>query len=306
MAAMRGPAFINTFGERMASAHEVRGNAPDRVDMREALWPVEDVGELLASAASAVTAALEYHCNRLGRQPTNLSTLFVHYNARLASGHHGANRGTTMESTLKAVVEHGACSEASWPFDSSKFALKPPQAAYDEARAFAGVRYGNPSEPLEALALRYPVPAVVRVPHAALKEAGRTGALPAVTADDAHRNGMEHALLLVGYDKTRRTFLARNCWGAQWGDGGHCTIGFDTLAAIAPAGAPRLWFISSPNAAAAEAAASVSSSAPGGASHTSDLAARMRDEIRGSLQRDIEDATRRIRESLRRPGGGNS
>ncbi|MCC7043342.1 MAG: hypothetical protein IT183_05745 [Acidobacteria bacterium] len=275
--------------------------------MREVLWPVEDVGQLLASAASAVTAALEYHCNRMGRQPTNLSTLFVHYNARRASGHHGANHGTTMEATLKAVVDHGSCSEESWPLDPSKFALQPPPALYEQARAFAGVTYSNPADPLEALALRYPVPAVVRVPHVALKEAGRSGALPPVTTDDAHRNGMEHGLLLVGYDKNRRTFLARNCWGTQWGDGGHCTIGFDTMAAIAPAGSPRLWFISSPKSATADAGTSgVSRPEAVGTGQVSDLAARMRDEIRGGLQRDIEDATRRIRESLRGPGGGNS
>lgn len=273
--------------------------------MRDALWPVEDVGQLLASAASAITAALEYHCNRMGREPTNLSTLFVYYNARRAGGHHGTNRGTTMETTLKAVADHGACTEASWPFDPAKFSLQPPQAAYDQAKAFAGVSHGTPVDPVEALALRYPVPAVLRVPQAALQEAGRSGALPAVTADEAQRNGMEHALVLVGYDKARRTFLARNCWGAKWGDAGHCTIGFDSMTAIAPAGAPRLWFISSPKAATAE--ASVSTVGPAAsADQLSDLAARMRDEIRGGLQRDIEDATRRIRESLRRPGGGNA
>lgn len=290
----------------MAPGYEVRGNAPDRVDMRDALWPVEDVGQLPASAASAVTAALEYHCNRMGRQPTNLSTLFVHYNARLAAGHHGANRGTTMEATLKAVVNHGACTEASWPFDAAKFSLQPSPAAYEQARVFAGVAHGNPADPIAALALRYPVPVVVRVPQAALQAAGRSGALPSVTADEAQRNGMEHALLLVGYDKARRTFLARNCWGTQWGDGGHCTIGFDSMAAIAPPGSTRLWFISSPNARAAETGAASAGQAAGGGEQLSDLAARMRDEIRGGLQRDVEDATRRIRESLRRPGGGNS
>lgn len=275
--------------------------------MREVLWPVEDVGELLASAASAVTAALEYHCNRIGRQPTNLSTLFVHYNARLTSGQHGANRGTTMEATLKAVEDHGACSEASWPFDPSKFSLQPPPALYEQARDFAGVRHGHPADPLEALALRYPVPAVVRAPYAALQEAGRSGALPAVTAEDAQRKGMEHALLLVGYDKARRTFLARNCWGTAWGEGGHCTIGFDTMAAIAPAGPPRLWFIASQKAATSEVRTpGVGTSTARATGHGSDLAARMRDEIRGGLQRDIDDVTRRIRESLRRPGGGNS
>lgn len=289
----------------MAPAYEVRGNAPDRVDMRDVLWPVEDVGQLLASAASAVTAALEYHCNRIGHKPTNLSTLFVHYNARLASGHHGANRGTTMDATLKAVVDHGACSEASWPFDPSKFSLQPPPAAYEQAKVFAGVRHGNPADPIEALALRYPVPAVVRVPRAALQEAARSGALPAVSADDAQRNGMEHALLLVGYDKAQRTFLARNCWGTQWGDRGHCTIGFDAMAAIAPPGSSRLWFISSPMATTAGTSASTASPVAGG-DRLSDLAARMRDDIRGGLQRDIDDATRRIRESLRRPGGGHS
>jgi hypothetical protein len=246
----------------------------------------------------------------MGRQPTNLSTLFVYYNARSASGNHGANRGTSMEATLKAVVDHGACSESTWVFDPAKFSLQPPASAYEEAKSFAGISYGNPADPMEALALRYPVAAVVRGPHAALLEAGRTGVLPAVSPDDAQRHGMEHAVLLVGYDKIRRTFLARNCWGKGWGDGGHCTIGFESMAAVTPSGAPRLWFISTARTAGSDAAHTPArdsfAPASAGSGHPPDLAARLREEIRGGLQRDVDDVTRRIRDSFRRPGGGNS
>jgi hypothetical protein len=38
-----------------------------------------------------------------------------------------------------------------------------------------------------------------------------------------------HSVLLVGYDDSRGAFLARNSWGTDWGNGGHCWIAYETL-----------------------------------------------------------------------------
>ncbi len=296
----------------MTPSHDDRETGPERVDMRDVLWPVEDVGRITASAASAAVTALEYHCNRLGEPPTNLSSMFVHYNARVAAGQEQANVGTTMEAVMRAIAAHGACPEGTWPFDPATLAVRPPVQAYDEARRFATVHYSNPADPLEALAMRYPVPFVARVPERCLREAGRTGVMPAPTPDECQRadGQVNHAMVLVGYDKAAKTFVARNCWGAQWGDQGHCTLPFDVLHVIAPSGTQRLWVIT-----AAEgrkgaeqpldqvrSAAGTPAPAPA-PPRLSDLAARMREEIRGDVQRDLADATRRIREMVDRGAG---
>jgi hypothetical protein len=286
----------------MAPSSDVRGATPDKVDMRDTLWPVEHVGEMAASAASAAAVALEYHCNRMGEEPTNLSSMFIHYNARLLTGGETANAGTTMEAVMKAITTHGACREVSWPLDPTRLAVAPPAHVYQEAAKFAAVRYSNPADAVEALALRYPVPVVVRLPGRSLREAGRTGVVPAPTSSELQTadGQINHALVLVGYDRTAKTFTARNCWGTAWGDQGHCAIPFDVMNVIAPYGTQRFWIITT---AAAITGDDLSASSTPQPERLAGLAARMRQEIRGDLHRDIAEATKRIRDMVGRPSG---
>lgn len=304
-------------------APDVHDTTPDKVDMREALWPVEDLGDILGASASAALVALEYHCNRMGVPPTNLSTMFVHYNARLLSGKENENVGTSLDAAMKAITTYGACPEASWPFDPAKFAVKPPAHVYEEAKRFAAVRTAHPASTIQALSAKYPVPFVATLPLRYLGLAGRSGTMPTPTEDEMRGEGLTyHPLVVVGYDKTAKTFLVRNCWGKEWGTEGHCTISFDVMDMICK-GPGRRWFISKPEttvapqdsdfipAAASErlSAAEITPSAdpPGPAARPerlSNLAARLRDEMRGDLQRDLADASRRVRDMLSQPPGG--
>jgi hypothetical protein len=287
-------------------SYDAPSNTPDSVDMRSALWPAEDIGRLLASAASAVVTALEYHCNRIGEQPTNLSTLFVHYNARLAAGQEHANAGTTLEAAVKAVQTYGACRDATWPIDAAALTVKPPAHAYEEARKFAAIDYSSPADMFEALAMKYPIPFVASLPERCLTEAGKTGVLPAPTAEEMQRQSyMHHALVLVGYDKARKTVLARNCWGNTWGVDGHCNIALDTMKIIAPTNNPLLIITAKSVAAVVDQGPAAGYRAmadpvPAPPQRLSDMAAKMREEIRSDVQKEIADATKRIRDMMPR------
>jgi BMFP domain-containing protein YqiC len=274
-------------------------NVPDSVDMRSALWPAEDVGQLVAAAASAVVTALEYHCNRIGEQPTNLSTMFVHYNARLAAGQENANAGTTLEAAMKAVQAYGACRDATWPIDTSKLAVKPPPHAYEEARKFAAIDYSSPADMFEALAMKYPIAFVASLPRRCMAEAGKTGILPPPTAEEIQRQSyMHHAMVLVGYDKANGTVLARNCWGKSWGVEGHCNIAVDTMKIIAPAN-NRLLIITAKSVAAVTEGPSADAP-PAPPQRLADMAAKLREEIRGDVQKEIAEASKRIRDMMPR------
>jgi hypothetical protein len=296
----------------MGPVDGVRDNTPENVDMRKFLWPVESLGEIVASAASAAVTALEYHCNRIGVEPTDLSSMFVHYNARLLSGQEGLNAGTTVEAALKAIALHGACREASWPFDPAKIAIKPPAQAYEEAKKFAGIQYYGPTDIVESLALNYPVAFVAKLPFRCLREAGQTGVMPAPTSEERQNDKelVNHAMVAVGYDKVAKTFVARNCFGKEWGDQGYCTISFEIMKVIVPNVTGRLWVIAKPAGATdvtmptgAEPIAETTASAAQ-PERLADLAAKMRQEIRSDLQRDIADASKRIQDMMRRNPGG--
>ena len=231
---------------RMAPPTDIRTTAvPDKIDLREYLWPVENIGNTFASCAAAAATALEYHSNRIGEPPTNLSRLFIHYNARRLSGDQDKDTGTTMDAAMKAIAEHGACPEATWPFDPAQLTKAPPAQAYQEAKKFAGVRCLHPTDFVEAVGLTYPVPFIARIPSRCLNEAGRTQVLPPLTAEE-QQHIKEHpgyALVIVGYDKADKTYLVRNCWGDRWGDRGHCRIPFDLFHSLVPPGSNNAWFV---------------------------------------------------------------
>lgn len=278
---------------------------PDRVDLRQYLWPVENLGDVFGSAASAATTALEYHCNRMGEEPTDLSTMFVYYNARLLDGDENTHKGTTMQAVMKAISTYGACREATWPFDGAAFSVRPSPEAYAEAKKFAVQGY-HPDDACEALAAHYPVPFAARMPQRCLDEAGRTGVFPPLTAEERTQSNAHsgHAMVLVGYDKTARTFTARNCWGEAWGDKGHCAIAFDTLTSLIPRSVGYLWIIipANTNAGTKDVGQAPPAAAPP-ASQPDTLAAlseSMRQDIRSSLQRDLAESAQRIKDMLKR------
>jgi C1A family cysteine protease len=56
----------------------------------------------------------------------------------------------------------------------------------------------------------------------------RTGIMPHPnTARERLLGG--HAVLLVGYDKTRQVYIARNSWGSGWGDKGYFYMPFSVI-----------------------------------------------------------------------------
>lgn len=40
--------------------------------------------------------------------------------------------------------------------------------------------------------------------------------------------GINHAVVLIGWDDSKRAFLLRNSWGTNWGDGGYCWLSYDS------------------------------------------------------------------------------
>jgi hypothetical protein len=284
---------------------------PEKLDLRQWLWPVENVGTLAACTASAAATALEYHCYRMKEPPTNLSTLFIHYNALRLNGQQNTNSGATMEAVMKAITTYGACAESTWPLNAAQATAAPSAQAYAEAKKFATVVTAHANDVLEAVGLGYPSPFVARIPMRCLTEAGRTGVFPALTAEELQRNGDHpaHAMVAVAYDKADRTFVLRNCFGEQWGDRGHCRISFDAFYSLVPKGSTSNWFIGTVAATSAAEPATVftprADPAPAPQPETlASLTAKMKADIRGDLQRDLLDATRRVRDLVTPPAPG--
>ena len=68
-----------------------------------------------------------------------------------------------------------------------------------------------------------------------------SGIVPMPSANDAPLGG--HAVLCVGYDDAKQSFLVRNSWGADWGQAGYFTLPYAYV--TDPNLADDFWTISS-------------------------------------------------------------
>ena len=109
-----------------------------------------------------------------------------------------------------------------------------------------------------------------------------------------------HAMLLVGYDDGDGTFIVRNSWGADWGDRGYCRMSYETFQTSLAAN--TTWILGK-----LEAAGDFTVTRPALTSKpvdgsVKDMAARMRDEIRAGLAKDIADSFADVKKRFTPPG----
>ena len=208
-------------------------NVPQSVDLRQFCSPVEDQGQSNSCTANATVGALEYHQRRSGGQVTDISRLFVYYNARKMADAQGQDCGSFIHHAMAAVLANGACEEQVWPFDLGQVLSQPTQAAYQNAMQHEAVQYARTmlgTAVVQALAAQLPVVFGTYVPGRFYEEATKTGIMPP-PAERLDPPGGGHAMLIVGYDLASKTWLIRNSWGANWAEQGYFRMPFATMEA---------------------------------------------------------------------------
>lgn len=219
------------FPRKPFSARVPLANLPRAVDLRPWMPRVEDQGALGSCTSNALVGAVEYLSLRESGERIDLSRLFVYYNQRLWDGEVREDVGASVSDGVRVLARVGVPTEKSWPYLRGVFAVQPPEPIYREASRHRVSDWW--SIPIEVDAMRaclgagFPVVFGTRVTESFM-QAPRSGVIPIPSAhdrDDA-RHG-RHALLLVGYDDARRTFVVRNSWGEDWGDLGYCYMPYD-------------------------------------------------------------------------------
>lgn len=209
-----------------------KGQIPDRVDLRAHCSPVENQLKTNSCVANAVVGAMEFHQKKAGLPATDLSRLFVYYNARSLSETEMQDTGSYIHHGMAAVLAYGACEARMWPFQEAMVTSKPTQACFKNARRYDAVQYARAPRGMEALsvlAAGLPIVFGIYVPGDFYGIAAQTGAMPKPGEIVPTRPRSGHAMLIVGYDTSDRTYLVRNSWGAGWADGGYLRIPFETM-----------------------------------------------------------------------------
>ena len=215
------------------------GRLPHRVDLRSLMAPVETQGEIKSCVADAVAAALDLTMRRMGRPDTAISRLFVYYNARWRDGMAAHDGGSTIQFAMDTLAKFGACTEVAWPFDAHLALKKPGAEAYKDAAEHRLPDMGRMDLARvprkldawkQALAEGKPIVfgCLLFASFGECPERGGVVPMPPPTELAEAEHGA-HAMCAVGYSDSEQVFIVRNCWGADWGDEGHCYMPYAYL-----------------------------------------------------------------------------
>jgi C1A family cysteine protease len=206
---------------------------PSSVDLRPQCPPVYDQGELGSCTANAIAADLEF--DQMKEKQSQIfvpSRLFIYYNERVMEGTVASDSGAQIRDGIKSVAKQGACPENLWPYDITKFAVKPPQQCYTQALKYKAVQYQRVSQISNqlkgCLASGYPFVFGFTVYESFESlQVSQTGHAPMPSATEAVVGG--HAVMAVGYDDSQNWFIVRNSWGEEWGMQGYFTLPYTYL-----------------------------------------------------------------------------
>ena len=203
---------------------------PASVDLRPQCPPVYDQGKLGSCTANAISCAIEFDQMKQQETVFNPSRLFIYYNERDIEGDIDQDNGAQIRDGIKACASLGACDEQIWPYDISKFADKPSDAAYSAAAAHTITKYlsiaQDPNHIKAALAEGTPVVFGFTVYDSFEGEdVARTGELNMPVSGEATVGG--HAVIIVGYDDATQRYTVRNSWSDQWGQKGYFTMPYE-------------------------------------------------------------------------------
>lgn len=223
------------------------GPLPHRVDLRQHCPPVYDQGDLGSCTANALAGVIEYDEIRARQRSTwTPSRLFIYFNERRLEGSVDSDSGAQIRDGIKVIVKEGVCPETEWPYDISRFTVKPPEKVYRDAfrdRVTSYLRLQQTLVQLRAcLAEGFPFVFGFSV-FASMEDdrVKRTGKVPLPDPGDSLLGG--HAVAAVGYDDSDQLFIFRNSWGRGWGDEGYGYLPYAYL--VDPGLAADFWTVRS-------------------------------------------------------------
>lgn len=221
-----------------ASSTDILHSSPFMIDNSKFCSPIDDQGPIGSCTAHVCTAIVEYNDNRFGAKSgyNNLSRLFQYYVARELEGTVNQDSGASMRRSIKALNKFGTIDESLWGYDITKFAMKPPANAYEDARLHKVLDYyritnGDIATMKAALTTGYLIAFGTLVfKHFLDTETAQTGIYSLPKSDDVADGG--HAITMVGFDDrmtiknkneqvTMGAFKIRNSWGEKWGQNGY-------------------------------------------------------------------------------------
>lgn len=202
-------------------------NKPKKVDLRTKFPPPFDQGDIGSCTANALCGVISYDDPKFFG-----SRLFLYYNERMLGNTTEEDAGAMLSEGIDTLKKHGICAEKDWKYDTSKFAIKPPQKCYQDALDHQALCVknidNNITDMKNALSQGYPfVVGITIFESFESYEVFKTGMVSMPQTGEPCHGG--HAVVCVGYDDDKKLWIMRNSWGAGWGDKGYFYLPYDYL-----------------------------------------------------------------------------
>lgn len=211
---------------------------PNAVDLRNLCRPIwtSGQGQTLSCTGFASAAFREViHAAATGSVlPGYLSPMYIYAYSLMYQGQFGSSSaGSSIAEEFYVLTNHGDCPESAFPFASYKPSMVPTPP--DDVMAYPfRITGGGVVDIYTAASLKSTL--VNRQPIAisfsvfpSFEHPSSNGVVPIPDTSVEPCLGA-HAVLIVGYDDATQHWIARNSWGAAWGDGGYCYMpyGYET------------------------------------------------------------------------------
>jgi len=228
--------------------------SPSIIDMRSKMPPVYDQGNLGSCTANALCAAYQYAKPKL--YP---SRLFVYYNERMIENDVSHDSGAYLSDGVISLVKYGVCSDADWPYNIRRFAVKPMPKCYRNALSNTVLTDQN-VQPIIAQIQQCLVNGLPIVIGFAVYQSFENNSVAMngmVPMPDQVNEPMlgGHAVVVCGYNNSlqwyqntvvknpngsttiqqttspanRGMWIVRNSWGKKWGVGGYFYLPYPYL-----------------------------------------------------------------------------
>jgi C1A family cysteine protease len=215
-------AEVGSYGCKTFSSHG--SSLPSSIDWRNkgAVTSVKDQGQCGSCWTFSSTGAVEGAWAIAKGQLVDLSEeQLVECATGISYGSHGCSGGQ-MEGAFKYIIEHGQCSDASYPYTSGTGK----SGSCKSCSSVAHISSCSDVTPNDQLALKA---AVAQQPVAIAIEADtryfQSYSSGILTSSSCGTN-LDHGVLIVGYgtENGQDYWLVKNSWSSTWGDNGYVKI----------------------------------------------------------------------------------
>jgi len=205
---------------------------PESVDLRLKDTPIDDQGSLGSCTGNASGANYNFEHINEGFGKFKASRLFIYYNARVMENSVKSDSGAMLRDCFKSLGTGdsgvGVCSEELWKYKINRFASKPCSKCYSEALKDQAIEYMSvqqtPVQLKGCLADGHPFTFGFSV-YSNFMNISSDGIMnmPVGSVEGGH------AVMCVGYDDSKGSYVVRNSWGETWGDKGYFYMPYEYM-----------------------------------------------------------------------------